>query len=93
MIRNTKLTGEPPESLIKYIYMKNLVAAINSKVRLLIPLYLRGINPKYATCLMFCENIGEDLNTPYISEHGHKIEGTVKSGTKMGDHSDTTWRG
>jgi len=41
------MTGMHPELLIKYIYMKNLVVAIIPKVRLLIPLDLHKIRPKY----------------------------------------------
>jgi hypothetical protein len=41
------MTGIHPDLLIKYIYMKNLVATIIPKVRLLIPLDLYKIRPKY----------------------------------------------
>jgi hypothetical protein len=41
------MTRIHPKLLIKYIYMKNLVVAIILKVRLLIPLDLYKIRPKY----------------------------------------------
>jgi hypothetical protein len=41
------MTGMHPELLIKYIYIKNLVIIIIPKVRLLIPLDLYKIRPKY----------------------------------------------
>ena len=47
MIRNTKTAREPPDLLNKYIYTKNLVVAISLKIRLLIPLDLYKIRPKY----------------------------------------------
>jgi hypothetical protein len=49
MIRNTKLTIDHLELLNKYVYdiYRNIVVAINSKVRLLISLALCKIHPKY----------------------------------------------
>jgi hypothetical protein len=41
------MAGEPPVSLIIYIYMKNLVVATLLKVRLLIPSDLYNIRLKY----------------------------------------------
>jgi hypothetical protein len=41
------MAGEPPELLITYVYMKNLVVATLSKVRLLISLDLHNIHLKY----------------------------------------------
>jgi hypothetical protein len=41
------MAREPPLLLIKYIYLKNLVIATLPKVRLLIPLDLYNICPKY----------------------------------------------
>jgi hypothetical protein len=47
MIRNAKTAREPPDLLNKYIYIENLVLAIILKVKLLIPLALYKISPKY----------------------------------------------
>jgi hypothetical protein len=44
------MAGEPPELLIKYIYMKNLVVATLPKVRLLMPLDFPNIYPNTSSC-------------------------------------------
>jgi hypothetical protein len=41
------MAGEPPELLIKYIYIKTLIVIL-LEVRLLIPLDLCNIRPKYS---------------------------------------------
>jgi hypothetical protein len=68
MIRNTKTAREPPDPLIKYIYMKNLVVAIILKVRLLISSALYKIRPKYF-------HLRDDTNrNTYNKEANHNLD-------------------
>jgi hypothetical protein len=62
------MTRIHPELLIKYIYMKNLVVAIILKVRLLIPLDLYKIRPKYF-------NLRDETNrNTYNKEANHNLD-------------------
>jgi hypothetical protein len=79
MIRNTKTAREPPDPLIKYIYMKNLVVAIISKVRLLISSALYKIHPKYFHLFndtqknTYNKEADHNLNSRFVSSQSHSF--------------------
>jgi hypothetical protein len=57
-----------PELLIKYIYIKNLIIIIILKVRLLIPLDLYKIRPKY---FYLCNKTNRNT---YNKEANHNLD-------------------
>ena len=61
------MAGEPPKSLIQYFKKRH--RRYPFKIKLLIPFTTHRNRSK-----ILREDIGGDLNTPHIGEHGHKIE-------------------